>query len=369
MSAAVLMAWGCGHTEPFASPPYGSDAPFDPTPPQRLTYNDAADRYPSWLSDGSGLLYSSQQTTRLDADLCAALLPPTGGTQRELWCDVPSGGAETDAIESPVVGADGQLAFVGTSTTVGGLIPIRRGIAVADTLDPASAQMVRSFPYTPAGSTEQFTAEGVRWLDPTRVVYLGQQLAAQALCLGCPVDTLRSGQAVTILDLGAPGSLPVAVPGTATATGVAVGPSGDALLYTLAGDSRVYRFLLASGTVQVAHDFGAAGVVRDIQVVGSRMAAVVGGRVAVSGHPALGSVQYDSGGVVHVVDLNSGEDVALDPADRLYRRPALSPLGDRLAVEGYPLIITSIAPDSEDSPPIVDTTVGKSGDIYLFGAP
>ena len=110
--AVVLVAWGCGHTEPFTPPPYGTDAPFDPTPPQRLTYNEAADRAPSWLPDGSGLLYSSQQTTRLDDDLCAALLPPTGGTQRDLWCDVPSGAAQTDAIEFPAVGADGQLAFV-----------------------------------------------------------------------------------------------------------------------------------------------------------------------------------------------------------------------------------------------------------------
>ena len=97
--AALLGAWGCGHTEPFSSPPYGSDAPFDPTPPQRLTYNEAADRGPSWLPDGEGLLYSAQLTNRVDNDLCAALLPPTGGRQTGLWCDVPGDLEQTDAVD------------------------------------------------------------------------------------------------------------------------------------------------------------------------------------------------------------------------------------------------------------------------------
>src|SRR6185295_8977258 len=104
--------------------------------------------------------------------------------------------------------------------------------------------MVRSFPYTPAGSTEQFTAEAIRWLDANRLVYLGQRFSSQAICAACTVDTVRQTQAVTILDLSAPGSLPIIIPGTAMATGVAVVPGGDAVLYTLAGDSRVYRFVL-----------------------------------------------------------------------------------------------------------------------------
>jgi hypothetical protein len=364
----MLIAWGCGHTEPFSSPPYGTDAPFDPSPPQRLTYNEAADRSPSWTPDGGGLLYSAQQTTRLDDDLCAALLPPTGGRQRALWCDVPGGTAQTDAVEWSAVGPEGRLAFVGATGAIGGLSPVQQWIEVAATLDPAGAEMVRSFPYTPAGSTAQFTAEAIRWLDPDRLVYLGQQFSAQAVCATCAVDTLRATQAVTILDLRSPAS-PTAIPGTAMATGVAVAPGGAAVLYTLAGDSRVFRFVLASSEVQIAYDFGSAGVARDIQTAGNRMTAVVGGRVDVGPHPVLGSVQYDSGGVIYVVDLNTGTDLALDPGARLFRHPALSPLGDRLAAEGYPLTITLVAPATETTPPIYDTTVGRSGDIYLFGAP
>jgi hypothetical protein len=360
---AIAIAWGCGHSDPFTSPPYGTDAPFDPSPPQRLTYNEAADRAPSWTPDGGGLLYSTQQTNRLDDDLCAALLPPTGGRQRDLWCDVPGGAAQTDAVEWPAVGPEGRLAFVGASGTIGGLSPVQQGIELAPTLDPASAQMVRSFPYTPAGSTEQFTAEGIRWLDANRLIYLGQRFSSQALCASCAVDTVRQTQAVTILDLTAPGSLPITLPGTAMATGVAVAPGGDAVLYTLAGDSRVYRFVLSSSDLQIAHDFGTTGIVRDVYMVGNRLAAVVGGKVAVLPHPVLGTVQYDSGGIVHVVNLDDHEDTVLDAPQLLFRRPALSPAGDRLAAEGYALILTQIQPG------VVDTGVSGSGDIYLFGAP
>jgi hypothetical protein len=98
-----------------------------------------------------------------------------------------------------------------------------------------------------------------------------------------------------------------------------------------------------------------------VHVVGSRLAAVVGGRVNVSVDLVLGSVQWDSGGVVHVVDLTTGSDVTLSPGNRLFRRPALSPTGDRLVVEGYPLIITTA--------PQADTTVSRAGDIFLVTTP
>jgi hypothetical protein len=45
----------------------------------------------------------------------------------------------------------------------------------------------------------------------------------------------------------------------------------------------------------------------------------------------------------------------------LFRRPALSPAGDQLVAEGYPLVITSF--------PVPDTTVSRAGDIYLFTTP
>ena len=82
--------------------------------------------------------------------------------------------------------------------------------------------------------------------------------------------------------------------------------------------------------------------------------------MAFSVDPPVGPVQWDSGGVVHVLDLGGTSSQALDSQGRLYRRPALSPDGSRIVAEGYPLVITGPPTDT-------DTTVGKSGDIYLFG--
>lgn len=220
IAALALSLAGCGHTDPFASPPYGSDAPFDATPPARLTYNTAADRAPAWLVDGTGLLYSTQQTDRLDNDVCAAVLPPAGGTQRELWCDVPGGPDATDAVEAPAIGADGRLGFLTATGSVGATNPLRSGIAVASSFDPRDGRMVRTFPYTPEGGTLQFTADHLRWLDAGRLVYVGQNVRVSSQCQSCPTDTLRTGEAVTILSVDAAESLPVVLSGTADATGV-----------------------------------------------------------------------------------------------------------------------------------------------------
>ena len=362
---AALLLLGCGHTDPITPDRQETDTPFDPSAPQRLTYNEAADRGAAWLADGSGLVYSAQQADRTDNDVCLALLPPTGGSQRNLWCDVPAGATRTDAVEFPAPRADGGLAFVAASSTIGGLSPITTAIALGPSLDPRTGEIVRTFPYTPAGSAPQDAAEQLRWVDETRLAYLGQQFRARVPCMQCPPDTLRIGQAVTLLDVSVAGAVPLAVPGTATATGVATEPGTDAVYYTVGGDARVFRHTLSTGVVEVVHDFGAAGVARDIHIAARRLTAVVGGRVTFGADTQFGPVQWDSGGVIHVVDLDSGEDTPLDPGARLYRRPSLSPAGDAVIAEGYPLILVGIP----TLPPSVDTTVGKSGDLFLYGGP
>jgi hypothetical protein len=134
----------------------------------------------------------------------------------------------------------------------------------------------------------------------------------------------------------------------------------------LNGDSRVYRQLLSTGSVTVVHDFGAAGAARDVDVVGSQMVVVVGGRYAFGDDPSFGPTAWDSGGVLHVVDVGAGSDIILDP-DGLYRRPRISPTGSAVVAEGYPLIITeSFEPGVGTRP---DTMVSRRGDLYLFGQP
>ncbi len=357
----ALMA-GCGHSEPFGSSPFGSDAPFNPTPPVRLTFNPLADRGAAWLPDGSGILYSAQQEGRPDHDVCLALLPPTGGRQLRLDCDLSGYGVDsTNAIESPAPAADGRLAFVEASGDLGSVIPSTAAVAVAPTLDPRGAAVVRSLPYAIPGQPTHVVAQQVEWLDAGHLIYVAGSRTFNTMTR----DTVITNLAVALFDLGT-GGLPAIVPGTTSASGVSPGPQAGEIYYTLGGDTRVYRRVLATGDVSVIHDFGPGGIARDIQLSGNRMTAIVGGRVALVNDPALGPTQFDSGGVVHVVDLSSGADQAIDHPGLMFRRPALSPAGDHIAVEGYPLIITVInAPGGT----VVDTIVSRSSDLYLLGAP
>lgn len=370
---AALLGSGCGHDEPFSAPPYGTTQPFDPTPPIQLTLNEGADRGASWLPDGSGILYSAQQLGRTDKDLCLAELPGGGGTQRRLICDVDrADGDLLNAFESPVVGADGRLAFVRASASMGATNPSREGIVVAPKLDPATASEVQRIPYTIPGELPHTAVTALRWQRDGRLLYVGGAATLRSVCSLCLLDTITTGRKVALLDL-APGaaagaSAPVALAGTDFASGASPGASADEVYFTLGGESRVFRRLLSTGETSVAHDFGAAGIARDVHVAGGRLVATVGGRVAFSTDPELGPTQWDSGGIVHLVDLASDVDVPL-AGPGLFRRPVLAPAGDRVVAEGYALIIVFLGPDPVTGIARVDTTVSRAGDLYLFATP
>ncbi len=370
LAGGACFALACGHTDPFSTPPYGTTQPFDPTPPVRLTLNEAADRGASWLPDGSGILYSAQQLGRSDADVCLAELPAGGGAQRRLVCDLtPLGSDLSNAIESPTVSGEGRLAFVKASSSIGGTNPSREGVTVAPGSDPATASEVQRIPYGLSDEPEHGTVAHLRWQSATALLWVGAAVAYRRPCDICQQDTIVTGLKAVVLDLSAPGSPPVAVPGTEFVSGVSPGASADEIYFTLGGDSRVFRRVLSSGDVSAIHDFGPGAIARDIHVVGDRLAAIVGGRAAFSVDPLLGPTQWDSGGVVRVVTLSSGADLALhESGPLLFRRPALAPAGGRLVAEGYPLMIET-AVDSVTGMPAPDTTVGRSGDLYLFALP
>jgi hypothetical protein len=365
---ALLLLLGCGHTEPFATPPAGTDQPFDPTPPVRLTLNQGPDRGASWLPDGSGILYSAQQLGRDDNDVCLALIPPRGGTQRRLTCDTtPGGGDSTDAFESPAASSSGSLAVVTLGSRIDAIAYGIASITLGTLADPKARTRLQSLPYTVAGARIHSGASQLRWLSPTRLVYLGERVDYHRRCERCVEwDTMITGRDVVLIDLSQPGSGPQLIPGTDNASSVSLGGSEDELYYTLNADPRVYRQTLSTGAVAVVHDFGALGSARDVHVVGPRMAAVVGGRVAYGIDPLFGPTQWDSGGVVHVVDLQSGTDVALD-SPGLFRRPQISPSGSAIVVEGYSLVVTEI--ELPDGTTQTDTAVSRRGDLFLFGQP
>ena len=369
--ALVLLLWGlggCGHTEPFGGAGnLDRDQPFDPTPPVRLTFNLGHDRRAAWLPDGSGILYSTQLPGNPDQDICLALLPPLGGRQRSLTCQLSSPGESlTEAIESAAPAADGRLAFFTAATPVGARLPVGQALAYGTLADPAAYSTLVEIPYTLPGKRPHTGVSQIRWQDSTLLLYLGEAVNLVRPCPICELDTLRSGLDAVTLSVDESGALPRVIPGTDNASGVSRGHNDDEVFYTLGGDTRVFRQRLSTGEVSLVYDFGVAGIARDVHVVGNLMAVVVGGRVHfVADDPTFGSTQWDSGGTVHVVDLQDGSDLVMQgPATPgLFRRPQLSLSGAALVAEHYPLIITELP----GIPP--DTSVSRLADLYLFGQP
>jgi hypothetical protein len=246
---------------------------------------------------------------------------------------------------------------------VGAPLPNRQILALGSISDPFTFDSLISIPYTIPGGRLHGTITQLQWLSPARLIYLGESMTSQRPCPTCALDTLRSGLDVAWLDVNGPGPTPHAVPGTDYASGVSPGAGEDEIYYTLGGDSRVYRQLLSGGGSTVVHDFGAQGIARDVHVVGNRMAAIVGGRVAFTIDPSLGPFQWDSGGTLHVVNLQDGSDLALNGPGLLepglLRHPRLSPDGTEVLAEVY-----SVATDPSGNP-----VVDRSGDLYLFQLP
>ncbi len=357
----LLSLLGCGHTEPFSPTPPGTDQPFEIGPPARLTLNPGPDRGAAWLPDGSGILYSTQQPERRDNDVCLALIPPSGGSQRQLSCDLtPTGADTTEAIEFPAPTADGRVAFVAFGSPINAITPRSMAISIGSRANPADRTRLQPVPYTLPSGALHSGASQLRWLSPEILLYLGERVDYKHTCDTCSSwDTLNTGIDVVSIDVRVPGSTPQPIPGTENASGVSAGAGADDIYYTLNGDARVFRRTLSTGAVSVIHDFGTAGMARDVHVVGNRMAAVVGGRVAYGLDPSFGPTQWDSGGILHVVDLESGSDVTVD-GPGLFRRPQISPSGAALVVEVYPVIF------SDDSPAAI---VDRRGDLYLYGLP
>ena len=355
---------GCGHTEPFGTPASDRDLPFDPSPPVQLTLNRGPDRRPAWLADGSGILYSTQLVDTREADVCLAQLPATGGSQRRLTCELdPNSINLRDAQESAAPDAADRLAFVAATSNIGAGAPDAQAIALATVGDPINRRVLHAVPYPiSTGGVHQGVSQ-IHWLGANRLVFLGEAVTVLRPCQFCPLDTLRSGLDAVWLDVTEPSPVTMRlIAGTNLASGVSAGATQDEIYYTLNADSRVYRTRISTGEVSVVHDFGAAGFARDVDVVANRMAVVVGGRVAFANNPSLGPTQWDSGGIIHVIDLQDGNDVIIEPpGPGLARRPRLSPSGTALVAEVYPLIIGDVVPP--------DTVVARVGDLFTFGLP
>lgn len=363
-SCALLLLLAACHADAFTTPDQGGTTPFQPGDPVLLTYNTATDRGPRWLPDGSGIAYSLEDRADPAHDRCIGILPATGGQLLSRRCERSDGSDTTnDAWEWPAPAADGSLLFMRTIAHPGGLTFRTRYLAL-QTSGVAPPENLVSFPYTPVPGRQIFDARDIQWLSPTSALYLAMFTAYAAPCQGCAPDTVVSGLQIDRMDFSGTPTV-TTIPGTDLASSVALDASGTAIYYTLNGDSRVYRQDLGTAGVTTAHDFLSLGIVRDIDVLGNRLVAVIGGPVTFVFDPVLGPVQTDPGGQLYLLDLNTGTETMLSRTDRCWRQPAFAPQGDQLVVEGYPYVSADTAIDGCQP----GDAVGTSADLWLLDLP
>lgn len=350
---AMLVA--CSHSDAFTPHDPALTEPFAAGTPTRLTYNPGPDVSPSWLPDGSAIIYSFQITGR-EADRCLGVLPADGGSLSREICNRGSfNGDSTDVFDWPAAFGDGRLAYYRTAQRVGTPFVASGPLGIAPLAAPDSFTAVQTFPFS-AGGNFYVAPAFVRWIDAGRLVFIGLFDTDIQPCAACDFEAVRIGRDVLIADLA--GGATVRVGGTDYASSVSVGENSDIIYFTRANSSRVYRRSLSSGAEAVAHDFGVGGIARDVHVAGGRLAAIVGGKVSVFFNGAV-PAQRDLGGRLFVVDLATGAEHELPVPLRLFRHPALSPVADRLVVEAYPFTLVGVR----------DTAVVANADLVRFDTP
>ena len=360
---AMLFVLGCGHGEPFAVQDHTTEAPFAAGEPVRLTFGDAVGE-PGWVPDGSAIVYAGGALTGRPPDRCLERIRPAGGTIVSEVCNAAALADVVDTWAYPAASGD-RLAFH-YQNAIRGVPPTVAGIYVAPLAAPVVSTPVRSIPFAAPDGVFYIAASHVTWLGADELLFIGY---SEQTVMPCPIcQPIRVENPLALLrGAAAPGATFAPVPGIAFPTSAVAGASADEVYFTLANDSRIYHEVLSTGTRSVVHDFGTAGIARDLYAAG-RIAAVVGGKVKVWLEPA-GPLQWpDEGGHLHVIDLATGTDRRLTDDDRWYRHPAFSPAGTALVGEGYVVTIER-DPLAPPVPVTLDTTVTPTGDLWLYGSP
>lgn len=330
--ACLLGLAACAHDAPFGfSVPPAREAHTGGAFRQ-LTYNVGDDVDPAWLGD-STILFTAERLDRRDRDRCVVAVPITGGTIRPFLCPTTLPSFDSlDVVSSVAPGPGGALAYVWTRFNLFPLTAFRtRFLGVASLDDPQSARARIFMPVRAAGGiADHFGVSDIRWITPDEFVYRATIPHYPQPCKGCrrdaetPVELVRAHIIGDSLDL-------TAIPGTTFATSLALLPP-DTLLYSVMGSGIVYRRNPGVDTSEVYADFS-PDIVRGVQVAGNRVAAVVGGNVAVVVIPTIGITQQDDGGPVLVFTRTSIVADTVAHGLLYFRRLALSSDGHHLLAE------------------------------------
>ena len=314
LAPALAALAACEHAQPFSAPAGEPNVPKAVAFPRQLTFNAGADLQPAWLPDGSGIIYSFS-LGQADHDVCLGILPAEGGHQIRTICHTPveRDADSTNALWEAAVGPGGALAYLRESSLLGAVAPNSRVLVVASLSAPEPGQVVVRFPYTAADGLLRSRASHLHWVGATTLVYLAEQVTY--LTNGTFADTVISPLDIERANLAGDSATLTLVPGTAGATSLEMDSSG-AIIYTLPGDTRVYRLASVGGAPVVLFDFGSAGVPSDVQVSGKVLVAMIGSRL----------VRATVGDNV-VVQIPSPDTT------QTMRRPALAPSGSRVVVE------------------------------------
>jgi hypothetical protein len=344
----------CDHSTPFERPDDPPRGPLIPGDPVRLTYGGTAAE-PAWLPDASGIVFSLVDASRPDDDRCLGVMPAVGGQVTRLLCyTAPFAGDSTDQLSHPAV-AGTDLAFVRHNRPVGSVRDRTRWLHAGAWAAGAGAAPVQSIPFM-SGTVQVTSVSSLAWLASGRLAFIANGETVYLPCQGCDAVLVEAGRQLIVADLTGAAPALVTVPTAGNPTSVASGGSGDTFYYTLAGDTRVYRQDGAAAPPTVVHDFVGSTRVRDIDVAGGRLAAVVDG--AAVEHVTDDGVLLEGGpGLLRIVDLGTGAEQPVHRAGMLFSAPALSPDGSVIAVIGTPAHTNEFGVIVIDGPP----------DLWRFG--
>lgn len=287
----VTAVLACEHGGPFPPTNYAPAEPFNPPPLVRLTLNPGEDVMPAWLPSGE-MMFTAERLDRPDRDRCFAVMRSSGGAITRYICRTTASNDSIDVFNEATAGG-GRLAYVRAGShrlPIRPLSPQVQAIVVAPLSDPGAASVVRALPYFAPSSRTHWGISHLRWLDSTRLVYVGEDVSYPRPCSQCPPDTVRVGLEIATLDVASDPPVVAIVPGTDGASSVAVGASSDTIYFTREGDAVLYRHVFSSGVTDSMHDFSVDGgtIARDAAWAESTIFASVDGTVWMIGSAIAG---------------------------------------------------------------------------------